>query len=113
MKRGLFVAILVVGILTCASVSAFAELKQVYADVQDGWFVGHADVDPHGEERLVLQWYIPELGVWFERRHIDDDHEDGTLTQQPLDVPAGDYLMRVTLRNDDDSAVVYRYLTVS
>ena len=110
MKKGM--VFLVIFLLNVASVSAFAELRQAFVSVDEGLLYGHASVEANGEEDLRLTWFIPELDFRYRAGPYEDDDDFSVNALTPFDAPAGEYLVRVTLSNDDGRKVVYRYVTI-
>lgn len=110
MQKGVVWGILLV--LASTSAYAFADATQVYAEVNDGLFEAHASLDPGNEDNLKVTWTIPELDFRYRVGPYEDDRERGISIATPLDAPAGDYLVRITIANDDGKNVVYRYVTI-
>lgn len=103
---------LVVAMLVSTGVVAFAEARQVYAEHQQGYFQGHASLDPKNQDNIRVTWFIPELAFRYRNGPYEDDDRVGVSVLAPLDAPAGDYLVRVTIANDEGKKVLYRYVTI-
>ncbi|MEK6849501.1 MAG: hypothetical protein AABY01_02940 [Nanoarchaeota archaeon] len=109
MKKGVVVVLLI--LLNAVSVSAFAEMHQTFVSAEDGLFYGHSSIDVENEENLRVAWFIPELNFYY-RSGSEDDGDFRVNAYSDIDAPSGEYLVRVTLSNDEGRKVVYRYLTI-
>ena len=109
MKKALIVVLLF--LLSATSVTAFAEMHQTFVTADDGIFYGHSSIDVENEENLRVAWFIPELDFYY-RSGSEDDGDFSVNAYSDLDAPPGEYLVRVTLSNDEGRQVVYRYLTI-
>ena len=96
-------------VLLAASVSAFAEIKQVHLNVDDGLLYGHVSIDRNSEDDLRMLVFIPDLDVWYRKGPLDND-ENPLNVDFITDIPTepGFYLARVTVRNDEGHTSVYR-----
>jgi len=67
-------------------------------------------------EDVRIVAYFPELGELYQQSRfgIEDYYNRGMFSwfNMPSTVPAGDYLVRVAVSNDDYNTHEYRYITV-
>jgi hypothetical protein len=110
MKRGFIIVLALLIALPCALASEFG--------------IHHIFIDQQPPERYVTEYnvfvtYDAQIGARAEIYSPDLDIRDVTMGDPahlalyvPYDTPPGDYLVRVTLRDDDNKAVRYRYITV-
>ena len=67
-------------------------------------------------ENMKIKIFIPQLELFWQTTSFDieDDNNHGRFIpiEIPNDVPAGDYLVRMTLSNDDARRVKHHWVTI-
>ncbi|MEK6822635.1 MAG: hypothetical protein AABY13_02305 [Nanoarchaeota archaeon] len=112
MKKG--VIVLLAALLLVAGVSAFSFRTLDQDPVAfDNTF--DAVVDYYGSsEDTTVRVMIPELDVYDSRGSFgeDDDKRAHFIMELPEGTPSGEYLVRYTISNDDETIHKYRHIIV-
>jgi len=120
MKKTFFAArIVVVALLVLIAIASIAlarmpTITNVIVDKQqqqryDTDYLVHVSYDPDSDARLTA--WIPELDI-ITMAGTDDAGHGIVTVYVPNDTPPGDYLVRISVSNDDGRDVVYRHITV-
>ncbi|MBI4151186.1 hypothetical protein HY492_03600 [Candidatus Woesearchaeota archaeon] len=108
----LLLAVLVVA-LCASSVAAFADIESAHVENDNGRLDARISIERNHEEDLKVTLIIPELGYRLREGPFEDsDSQWNVPFREPLPDVHGDYLVRITVSNDDGRKVVYRYVTI-
>mgnify|MGYP001579730978 CR=1 FL=1 len=100
-------------VLCAASVLAFADIESAHVENDNGRLDARINIQRNHEEDLKITLIIPELGYRLREGPLDDDHSKFSIPfYEPLPDLQGEYLVRITVSNDEGRKVVYRYVTI-
>jgi hypothetical protein len=106
-------SILLSFVLCASGVVAFADIESTRVENDNGRLDAHISIDRNHEEDLKVTLVIPELGYRLREGPLNDDHSKVSIPfYEPLPDVHGEYLVRITVSNDDGRKVVYRYVTI-
>ena len=112
MKKSVIIVLAALVLVAGVSAFSFRTLDQDPVAYDDAF---ESIVEYRGtSEDTTVRVMIPELDVYDSRGSFGDDDSKRAhfIMELPQDTPSGDYLVRYTISNDDETIHKYRYITV-
>jgi hypothetical protein len=109
-----WVTLLVMFALAAVPAAAFADIERANVYDIDGMLTASVDVHRNSEQDLTVSVFVPELGVFVRRGPFEDADSRFTTTlhAELPDAEPGDYLVRISVRNENGKKNVYRHVFI-